>query len=38
VYVALSDEHPNATSRGDAIAVIDVATRRLVARYDAGCT
>src|SRR4029079_6127116 len=36
IYVALSDEHPNATSRGDAIAVVDVATRRVVARYAAG--
>jgi len=36
VYVALSDDAVNAQTGADAIAVVDVATRRIVARVPAG--
>src|SRR4029079_2194204 len=36
VYVALSDDAVNAQTSADAIAVIDVATRRIVSRLPAG--
>lgn len=36
VYVALSDDRPHTRTAGDAIVEIDIATRRIVARHDAG--
>jgi len=36
VYVALSDSIPTVQSPGDAIAVIDVASRKVIARYAGG--
>src|SRR5438270_3150214 len=36
VYVAVSDDHPQTSSSADAIAVIDIAAKKVVATYRAG--